>query len=243
MSKRIFFSIEGQLLRTFPQATVMAMRVWIEDQRTLSSALDDLRAEIAGAISALDAVEQISALPEIALWRKAYGQMGVKPSKFPSSIEALLRRAQKGQAADTGIPAVDLYNAVSLICRVPLGAYDMDKLTAEEMSLRLARPNADSFQPLGGAPESFPLNPALVVYAQAERILCWGFNTRDSLHSAVDAGSRDIAFFSETSDGERSDKAAEALDRLARAFAACGARVGARTAFSADRPSGWIEPA
>ena len=37
-----------------------------------------------------------AAVPRIAAWRSAFGRFGATPSKFPSSVEAILKRAHKG---------------------------------------------------------------------------------------------------------------------------------------------------
>ena len=63
-------------------------------------------------------------LPHVAAWRAAYRAFGAKPQRTRNSLEALLRRA-----AD-GLPRVnrltDLYNAISVLHRVPLGGEDLD---------------------------------------------------------------------------------------------------------------------
>ncbi|MDQ0925487.1 DNA/RNA-binding domain of Phe-tRNA-synthetase-like protein [Pseudarthrobacter sp. W1I19] len=69
--------------------------------------------------AALDgrAVEE---LPHVAAWRETYKAFGAKPQRTRNSLEALLRRAA------SGLPRVnrltDLYNAVSVLHQVPLGA-------------------------------------------------------------------------------------------------------------------------
>ena len=176
-------------------------------------------------------------MPEIACWREAYQKLGVKPSKFSSSIEALLRRAKKGDMAEIGIPAVDLYNAISILHRAPLGAYDAAKLGDAPLVLRHARPESDRFAPLGSDPERFPLNPALVVYAQGDEVLCWGFNSRDSEVSAVEAESREILFFSEATDAEGAARSKAALDELSELVSKSGGQVVAIATLNAQNKS------
>jgi len=169
--------------------------------------------------------EKLAAYPPIARWREAYAVLKVRPSAFRASIESLLRRALGG--ADLGLPiaSVNLYNAVSLDALAPMGAYDMAKLPPEPLLLRFADPVRDRFTPLGGKAEDFPFNPALVVYASGNTVLCWGFNHRDNVETALDAQSDDIVFFSEAlnpKDGARSAKAvAEVKARLVSVGVAC----------------------
>lgn len=242
MAEDLRIEIGASVLAAFPQARVFALRAIIPDQGALAGQVAGLASEMVAAEAALLEVEPITALPEIALWRKAYGKLGVKPSKFPSSIEALLRRARKGQMAEIGIPAVDLYNRVSVIHRVPMGAYDVARLGQPPLMLRHADPASDRFAPLGGDPASFPLNPDLVVYAQDRDVLCWGFNTRDSARTAVESGSRDIAFFSETPVAEGGAAAEAALLHLSQLISDGGGQCGPLVQVSGVEPAGVILP-
>src|SRR3974390_2672971 len=54
-------------------------------------------------------------------WREAYRAFGAKPQRTPSSAEALIKRL----ATDGRLPqvnaVVDLYNALSVCCAIPIG--------------------------------------------------------------------------------------------------------------------------
>jgi DNA/RNA-binding domain of Phe-tRNA-synthetase-like protein len=234
------FAIDDQIVERFPAVQVLALRTRVPDQRSLIPALDALGPDIERAIESLAAFDPITSMHEVASWRDAYGKLGVKPSKYPSSIEALLRRAKKGEMAETGIPAVDLYNSVSVVHRAPLGAYDAKKLDVEPITLRLADPERDQFEPLGGRPDGFPLNPDLVVYAQNADILCWGFNTRDCAKMAVDQSSADILFFSETTTVEGRTAAEAALTKLAALISKHGGTVSEITVFGSGKKIGRV---
>src|SRR4051794_4893250 len=52
--------------------------------------------------------------PHIAAWRAAFSAFGAKPSKYPSSAEALMTRVLKGDGLPRVNVLVDLYNAVSV---------------------------------------------------------------------------------------------------------------------------------
>lgn len=66
--------------------------------------------------------------PHIQAWRAAYSGFGVKPSKYLSSVEALLRRVLKGEGIPRVNPLVDLYNAISVRHILPIGGEDLDAL-------------------------------------------------------------------------------------------------------------------
>ena len=215
-------SIDPNVLHKFPAMTVAAVTATIDDPACLKKLNDKLVSQLTPVVERLNTVEPITQLEEIAQWRQAYGSMSIKPSKFHSSIEALLRRVKKGDDISTGLPIVDLYNLISVIHGTPMGAYDLDKLPDAEIVLRLANPASDNFDPLGGKADSYPLNEDLVIYAAGSDVLCWGINTRDSVRSCVDDTSRTIVFMSEASSENTSLRPVAALDMLATELADLG---------------------
>ncbi len=70
-------------------------------------------------------------LPEIAAWREGFRKVGISPSKFYSSVEALVRRCIKGNIPGPIHPFVDLYNAFSIMNLVPVGGHDMDRVEGD----------------------------------------------------------------------------------------------------------------
>jgi DNA/RNA-binding domain of Phe-tRNA-synthetase-like protein len=55
-----------------------------------------------------------SEFPEITAWRRAFSQMGLKPTQYRCASEALLRRFRKDGSLPSIHPLVDVCNAVSL---------------------------------------------------------------------------------------------------------------------------------
>lgn len=66
-----------------------------------------------------------SELPEVAAWRRAYAQMGLKPTQYRSASEALLRRFRRDGSLPQLHPLVDLCNAVSLAFALPVAVFDL----------------------------------------------------------------------------------------------------------------------
>ena len=181
--------------------------------------------------------EKLAAYPPIARWREAYARLKVRPSAFRASIESLLRRALSGADLPLPIASVNLYNAVSLDTLAPMGAYDMAKLPPEPMLLRFADPARDRFNPLGGKVEDFPLNPDLVVYAGGDNVLCWGFNHRDNVETALDAQSDDIVFFSEALNSEDGARSGQAVDAVKKRLTAIGVACSAVVTANREQPN------
>jgi len=76
--------------------------------------------------------EELSKHPRIANWRKIYSDMGVKPSSYRCSLEALLRRVIKGENIWNVSSVVDCYNCVSVMTMMSMGAYDARKLKGDQ---------------------------------------------------------------------------------------------------------------
>ncbi|HMQ54021.1 MAG TPA: phenylalanine--tRNA ligase beta subunit-related protein [Anaerolineae bacterium] len=66
-----------------------------------------------------------SQLAEIVAWRRAFSQMGLKPTQYRSAGEALLRRFRKEDDLPRLHPLVDLCNAVSLAFALPVAVFDL----------------------------------------------------------------------------------------------------------------------
>ena len=132
--------------------------------------------------------------PRVKPWRDAFQRMGVSGKQFPSSVEALLRRALKGGEPFTINPLVDFYNAVSLRYVVPAGAFDLDDLH-DVLELRLSRPG-DTFQALDdAAPGEVP--PGEVSYATGPTIITRHIVWRQSRAGLVTPATRRAIFVSE----------------------------------------------
>jgi DNA/RNA-binding domain of Phe-tRNA-synthetase-like protein len=228
------FRCDPELFTTYPDLAVYAVRV-----RNMVAAL--AKGDAAKVLK--DAVSSCTVDPEkvpeeamVAAWREAYGLMGVKPSKFRSSVEALLRRASKKADLEIPVASVNLYNACSIAHRAAMGAYDVARLPGNAIELRRARPAMDRFEPLGADASAFPLSSGLVVYASGDEVLCWGFNARDSRLSALEETSDDGVFFAEAASLAQQAPAHAALGMLREKFMDWGARCGEIAAADRSTP-------
>src|SRR6516164_218400 len=79
--------------------------------------------------SRLAAVAAESDLPEIQAWRRAFAQMGLKPTQYRCASESLLRRLRKEGSLPRLHPLVDLCNAVSMAYAVPVAVFDLAAVT------------------------------------------------------------------------------------------------------------------
>jgi DNA/RNA-binding domain of Phe-tRNA-synthetase-like protein len=135
-----------------------------------------------------------SELPEVAAWRRAYSQMGLKPTQYRSAGEALLRRFRREGALPQLHPLVDLCNAVSLAFALPVAVLDLDGVDGF-LEVRHAT-GAEQHLAFGGEIEH--PEPGEVIFADAAghaHARRWTF--RQSRRSTVSATTRRALIVSE----------------------------------------------
>jgi DNA/RNA-binding domain of Phe-tRNA-synthetase-like protein len=218
-------TVEPAVAGRLPGLTVGAMAV--AGLEHAGAALDgaalaarwDEAAQVLGAAGIT--LENLAETEAVDGWRRATAASGLKPSKYRSSVEALARRLLRAGAPATPLPVVDLYCALSVRFLVPLGAYDADRLPSGRVVLRPGRPASDRFEPLGGAPDEYPLRESITVYADGDAVLCWNVNHRDSAATSLIPSTRRAVFFGEA-------LTAEGRSRLEAVLAALGAELSSR---------------
>jgi len=169
------FIIHDDFWRLFPDARIGIVIARELDNTAAERA--DIAALLADAAAAASAGlgDDIAAHSAIVPWRQAYQTFGVKPSKYRSSIESLLRSARAQRIRGVN-PLVDLYNTVSLTYLLPCGGED---LAAVRGDIRLERASGgEHFIPLG-AQEAEPPQPGEVIYDAGVICRCWNWREAD----------------------------------------------------------------
>lgn len=216
LSETVITRFPGAMVGAFCVARLQEALTHIDDQALLC----DARMKVSGLGLS---TETLGEHPLIAGWRQGYKQCGVKPSKYRSSIEALMRRAVRGDDLAIPVRLVNVYNAVSIRNMAPLGGYDAAKLPETPIQLRLADPARDRFAPLGAEPSAFPLSADLVIYGAGDEVLCWGFNGRDSAATCLDDHTDEAVFFTECAIVDHHGPARAVLEDLSALLASAGA--------------------
>ncbi len=163
-------------------------------------------------------IENVSDNATIKAWREIYADCGVRPKTYKSSVEALLRRFIKGEYRPIHA-AVDLYNHISAAFVLPMGGYNLAALS-DQLTLRYAR-LTDQFVPLNG--EVPTVTPEQVVYADAQGIVCWLWNHKDSMRSMLNTDTESGLFIVDSTRPEESTRLSEALTLLDESLRALGA--------------------
>ncbi|GAA3804891.1 B3/4 domain-containing protein [Streptomyces phyllanthi] len=157
----------------------------------------------------------------IASWHEAYRAFGTNPRRFRPSVDALLRRVRKSGSLPSISPAVDAYNAVSVLWGLPAGAFDLDRVVGD-IVIRHAH-DGDMFEPLGEPGEWESARVGEVVYADAEAVLTRHWNHRDCHRTMLRPDSRNALFMLERVSGkvplDELDQAAERLAGIVSAHA------------------------
>lgn len=121
-------------------------------------------------------------LPEIQAWRRAFSRMGLKPTQYRCASESLLRRFRKEHTLPQIHPLIDLCNALSLACAIPIAVFDCAKITGY-IEVRHAT-GAETYLAFSGE-EEHP-EPGEVIFADhAARAHARRWTNRQSRHSAV----------------------------------------------------------
>ena len=155
--------------------------------------------------------DQLSKNPVIAIWREAYQKFKTKKG-VRSSIEALLKRVEKGNAVGTINPLVDIYNSISLKYGMPCGAEDID--TFEGNLILGVTEGGDEFYALGDE-ENSPTLVGEVCYRDDKGAVCRCFNWRDGKRTMITENTKKAFVVIEAVNSDRDEDITKALEEIA----------------------------
>ncbi len=228
--------IHDDFWELFPLATIgVVIARGLTNAPQADSAIDRLLAAAAEQAAAQMAGHEPAAHPAIAPWRAAYQQFGVKPSKYRSSIESLLRSAVAGRIRPIN-PLVDLYNMISLTHMLPCGGEDLATIQGD---LRLTRATGQEwFVPLGGHADEPPI-PGEVLYRDDLGAICRCWNWREADRTRLTEATTEAILVIEALPAYRPGQLQAACDQLA---ALAGEHLGAGTSTAIlDRANPTLE--
>jgi DNA/RNA-binding domain of Phe-tRNA-synthetase-like protein len=185
----MYFRIEEDFWALFPEAHIGVVIARGIDNEVAGEEAAALLAQAASQIGAAlqDDALDMATYPAVEPWREAYRAFGVKPNKYRSSIENLLRSARAGSVRSIN-PLVDLYNSVSLRHQLPCGGEDLAAVVGD---IRLTRAAGDElFVPLG-SPEPQPPQAGEVIYRDDAGVLCRAWNWREAERTKLTPATRD----------------------------------------------------
>lgn len=150
--------------------------------------------------------------PHIASWRAAFSAFGAKPSRYPSSAEALISRVLKGQDLPRVNTLVDLYNSISIRYVVPLGGEDAEQL---EGPLRLiVASGGEPFDPRGDGTEIEQAAAGEIIWRDDRSVTCRRWNWRQGRRTQLTEESTRAFFVFDRLNGLSIDELHQAADEL-----------------------------
>ncbi|MGL4177045.1 MAG: B3/B4 domain-containing protein, partial [Dermatophilaceae bacterium] len=149
-------------------------------------AVVDLSPHLARATERLGAGPE-SQFPEIVAWRRAFTELGVRPTQYRCAAEALLRRYRRDRHLPRVHPLVDLCNATSMASGIPVAALDVDGIA---WPLEVRHATGDEHY-LAFSGELERPHPGEVVFADADgQAHARRWTNRQSARSAVSPATR-----------------------------------------------------
>jgi DNA/RNA-binding domain of Phe-tRNA-synthetase-like protein len=157
-------------------------------------------------------------------WQDAYRDFGVKPRVARSSVDALLRRA----ASDAGLPRinvlVDLYNAISVLHRVPIGGEDLDRYDGPAR-LVLAHGDEPFATNANGEPVVEHPDPAEPIWCDNSGVTCRRWNWRQTTRTAINDDTRRVGFIIDSLEAPHHHGAQQAAEQLIELVGPCHTRT------------------
>jgi DNA/RNA-binding domain of Phe-tRNA-synthetase-like protein len=191
LMNEIFCSIADEVFIQFPgyvRGIVLAYDV--KNGESVNDLVSLLRAAEASIRVRLNK-EEISQHPRIFSWRQAYRSFGAKPSKFRSSIEAMVRRVLSKNELPSINALVDIGNILSLRYLVPMGGHAID-VVKQNLILRPAT-GEEEFIPFGSKQIEHP-NPGEIVFVEGNTVLTRRWSWRQANHTLTLPGTTAIEF-------------------------------------------------
>ena len=177
----------------------------------------------------------VDQIPEVAAWRAAYQAFGAKPSRTRNSLEALLRRAEPGLPRVNAL--TDLYNAISVLHRIPLGGEDLDRYSGPPRLIRAA--GTEPFDTTAsGAPVIEHPEPGEVVWADDAGVTCRRWNWRQARRTQLHENTTSALFILDALEPVTTAALSAAADDLAAQLVRLGPDVAVahRLISGDDRP-------
>ncbi len=220
------FQHSAPLWRDFPQLVPGVLYAdGITSTADVSPAVERFAAR---ARSRLAAVSAESELPEIQAWRRAFGQLGLKPTQYRCASESLLRRFRKEGRLPALHPLVDLGNAVSLAFAIPVAVLDVAQITGP-LEVRYAT-GTETYLTFAGETEH-PAEGEVIFADQAGHAHARRWTNRQSGRSAVRGATTTALIVAEALHDKAPDDIPELITALATEIQAAWPAITPRTAI------------
>ncbi|GGS21756.1 hypothetical protein GCM10010252_71300 [Streptomyces aureoverticillatus] len=156
---------------------------------TPDAAVDRPVTEFSAAAAERLAATPESGLPEVQAWRRAFAALGLKPTQYRCASESLLRRFRKEGSLPRIHPLIDLCNAASLAYGIPVGVFDVSRISGN-LEVRYADGD-EAYETFSGGTE-YPDAREVIFADDARRAHARRWTNRQSGYSAVRDSTSDV---------------------------------------------------
>jgi DNA/RNA-binding domain of Phe-tRNA-synthetase-like protein len=214
-------SVEQQVFERWPDYRVVLVAVDHVDVAALAPSAARLLGEAHAAARAGEAGHVDG---HTARWHDAFLDFGVKPRVARPSSDALIRRV----ASDRGLPSinvlVDLYNAISVLHRVPIGGEDLDRYDGPAR-LHVADGTEPFHTIIDGEPVVDHPEPGEPVWVDGGGVTCRRWNWRQTTRTAIDHHTTRVGFIIDSLDAPDHGGASAAARQLVELLPGARART------------------
>jgi DNA/RNA-binding domain of Phe-tRNA-synthetase-like protein len=179
----------------------------------------------------------IASIPHVEAWREVFRAAGYSPSKFRSSIEALLRRAVRRELEPLGIALVDAGTVATMEQLVPIGVHVMDNLGRDPLVLGPAS-GTETFEAFDGSIEH--PDPGELVYRSGNVVLTRRWVWRQGKVGSVFGSPRLLAINIDILDPSLAD-GNDSVRVTTELVEACGGHVVGTIHLTSTSPSAHLE--
>ena len=129
--------IESKVREEFPTLNILTRSIKNVTINPESEALERFKKDFVSTIQSEYDIETLKDIPELRSYRDFFWKIGIDPTKTRPASEALIRRIIQGKPLPKINTLVDSYNLASMKSRVPLAAFDSDRISPD-LLLRFA---------------------------------------------------------------------------------------------------------
>lgn len=188
------FSVSQEIFEKFPKLNIVVVVIREADNYNQEKEIDQLLRQEEYHCRNLFQVMKISKHPNINCWRQTYTSFGAGAHNR-SSVEALVKRVNKGQETPSINKLVDLYNLVSLKHILPVGGEDLKKIKGN-IELILAAGD-ENFKAINSEEDNPPQKEEVVYVDENNDVLCRRFNWREAEKTKLTKETRNAIIYIE----------------------------------------------
>ncbi len=189
--KNIQYSISDEIFCRFPEflrGVVVAEGVV---NRASPTELVKLLRDAENSLRESMTTETLISNPRILSWREAFRSLGIKPSEYRPSIEAMARRVINGNELPSINALVDIGNIISLRHLLPVGGHSLNAVK-QDIALRIAEGD-EIFIPFGSDQVEHP-DKGEFIFAEGSTVLTRRWVWRQSNHTLTELTTTFIEF-------------------------------------------------